>query len=323
MEAVRRLFAQAPVVSSAALSWDIPDGSTPANAAVFRPGSDSTRAITSQLLMPDNQYAVTYGIPLKAGRFFSAVYHDGQTNEVVINESEAKALGWNNPAQAIGEQVRVQGTGQNYVIEGITADFHFDSMQQHIQPLIFLNVNALANYRYLSFKLKAGNMERSLSILKQRWAYLLPGAPFDYHFMDDALKNLYKTEIQLKKASYIAATLAIIIAFLGVAGLVSLSIQKRTKEIGIRKILGSSIAAIIQLFMKEFIVTLLLAALIACPIAYSLMQYWLNNYAYKVAITLTPFVLSIMGLMLMTALLVMVQTIKAAMANPVKSLRSE
>ncbi len=323
MEAARNLFAQAPVVSNATLSWDIPNGAPANNASVFRQGSDSTQAITSQVVIPDNQYAATYGIPLIAGRFFSEEYSESDVKEAVINQSEAKALGWTDPNQAIGQPVRIQGNGQSYLITGVTADFHFGSMQQRIQPILFANVNDGTYYRYLSFKLKPGNIEKSLTALQQKWADILPGAPFEYYFMDDALTRLYKTELQLKKASYIATTLAIIIALLGVTGLISLSIQKRTKEISIRKILGSSVTAIINLFMKEFMVTLAIAGLIACPVAFILMQNWLNNYAYKVAITLNPFMISIIGLMLITAILIIIQTIKAALTNPVNSLRSE
>jgi putative ABC transport system permease protein len=322
VEAIRYQLAQMPEVSSVSLSWQIPDGSGWPT-AVYRQGANSTRAINSKMMSVDNQYAATYSIPLKAGRFFAAAYADNYANDIVINQTEAKALGWKDPAQAIGQHLRAPGNTNILTIDGVVADYHDGSMQQRIQPTVFFNVNATTYYRYLSFKLKPGNVEKSITALQQHWAAALPGAPFDYVFMDDTLKKVYKTEIQLKKASYIATTLAVIIAFLGVMGLISLSIQKRTKEIGIRKVLGSSILNIINLFIKEFIVIVIIAGLIACPLAYYLMQHWLNDYAYKVAITYHPFVVSIVLLTMVTALLIIVQTIKAALANPVKSLRSE
>jgi putative ABC transport system permease protein len=323
MEAIRYQFTQLPEVSSATLSWEIPDGANGNSVSVYRQGADSVNAIPTQQLVPDNQYAATYGISMKAGSFFAASYTDGFANNVVINETEAKALGWIDPKQAIGQQIRITGNKQPLTIDGVTADFHFGSMQQRIQPILFTNVNAATYYRYLSFKLKPGNIEQSIANLQQHWASLLPGSPFDYTFMDDTLKKLYKTEIRLKKASYIATTLAIIISFLGVIGLVSLSLQKRTKEIGIRKVLGSSVTAIIGLFVKEFVVIILVACLIACPVAYFLMQHWLTDYAYKVAITLNPFITTIALLTIITILLIIIQSIKTALANPVKSLRSE
>jgi putative ABC transport system permease protein len=166
-------------------------------------------------------------------------------------------------------------------------------------------------------------MQLSLAGLQKKWARLLPGAPFEYGFMDDALKKMYKSEIQLKQAAYIATALAIIIVLLGVLGLISLSIQKRTKEIGIRKVLGSSVTGIISLFMQEFLGLIVIACLVACPLAFWMMSSWLNNYAYRVVIGLNPFMVAIAGLTLVTALLISVQTVKAALDSPVKSLRSE
>ena len=196
-------------------------------------------------------------------------------------------------------------------------------MQQHISPVTFINVNWGLNYRYFSVKLKPGNIQSSITALQKKWAELMPGAPFEYNFMDDALQKMYKTEIQLKKASYLATGLAIVIVLLGVLGLISLSVQKRTKEIGIRKVLGSSVGDVILLFMKDFLGIVLLAGLVACPLAWLLISRWLNGYAYKVSITPLPFIAAVVVLTIITAILIGIQTVKAALVNPVKSLRSE
>ena len=148
----------------------------------------------------------------------------------------------------------------------------------------------------------------------------MPGTPFEYEFMDDTLAKLYRSEIQLKKASYTATVLALIIVLLGVLGLISLSVQKRTKEIGIRKVLGSSVAGIMSLFMKEFMMVIFIAAIVACPVAYIIMDKWLQSYAYRIHINAQPFLLSVLILGFITALLIGIQTIKAALSNPVKSL---
>jgi putative ABC transport system permease protein len=145
----------------------------------------------------------------------------------------------------------------------------------------------------------------------------------EYKFMDDTLSVLYKTEIQFKKASYTATILTLIIVLLGVIGLISMSIQKRTKEIGIRKVLGSSVAGIVFLFLKEFLAVIITGGIIACPLAYLIMNNWLQNYAYRINITASPFLIAIVVLALITALLICAQTIKSALLNPVKSLRSE
>ncbi|MEX8548716.1 MAG: ABC transporter permease [Mucilaginibacter sp.] len=323
MEQVREQLAQMPEISNISLSWEIPDGMNGSAMQVYKLSNDSTQAVITQALGTDNQFAATYGIPLKAGTFFTGFYAPGDSTKVVINETQSKALGWQDPKMAIGQQIHITGIKNVFTVCGVTADFHFGSMQQQIQPATFINVNFSNFYRYFSIKLKPGNMQQNLEAVQKKWATLLPDAPFEYKFVDDALRKLYQTEIQLQKASYLATALAIIIVLLGILGLIAQSIQKRTKEIGIRKVLGSSVAGIILLFLKDFLGTILLAGLVACPVAFFIMQKWLSDYVYRITITTNPFLIAMALLTLVTALLIALQTVKAALANPVKSLRSE
>jgi putative ABC transport system permease protein len=325
MEAVRGQLAQMPQVSSVSLSFEIPDGHNGGNYLIYRQGSTQAQANSTYGLVTDNQFASTYNIPLKAGRFFSPVYTRNDSTQIVINQAQANALGWNDANDAIGKKVIIPAYSNTlpYTVCGVTADFHFWSMHEKIQPLTFMNVNNTYAYRFFTIKLKPGNIPGSIAALQSKWAQIMPGAPFEYHFMDDALTKLYATELQLKKAAYIATFLAVIIVLLGVLGLISLSIQKRTKEIGIRKVLGSSVAGITSLFLKDFMGVVIIAGLVACPLAYLIMQKWLSDYAYRIDISISPFVFSIALLTGITACLIVLQTIKAAFANPVKSLRSE
>jgi len=275
-----------------------------------------------QTITTDENYTSVYQIPLQAGSFFEG--HATDSGKVIINEAAAHALGWKNINDAIGQQVKSPGDPTVFTIKGVTNNFHFGSMQQKIAPIVCFNVQFAPIYRYMSFKLKPGNdIAASIGAIQKTWSALMPGAPFEYKFMDEALANLYKSEIQLKKASYTATILALIIVLLGVVGLISLSIQKRTKEIGIRKILGSSVAAIILLFIKESLLVILIGGAVACPLAYMIMHNWLQGYAYRIDITALPFIASVVCLGLITALLICLQTIKAAIANPVKSLKAE
>jgi putative ABC transport system permease protein len=178
-------------------------------------------------------------------------------------------------------------------------------------------------YRFLSFRIHPGNIPSTLNAIQKKWSALMHGAPFEYKFMDDTLANMYQVEIRLKKASYTATILSLIIVLLGVVGLISLSIHKRTKEIGIRKVLGSSVTNIMSLFIKEFLLVIFIGGVVACPLAYLIANSWLRGYAYRIHIDATPFITSIVCLGLVTALLICVQTIKLAIANPVKSLRTE
>lgn len=320
METIRKEFATIPQVSSVTLSYDIPNGSFGGPQA-YKAGTDSTQAIAMQSLITDENYLSTYGIQLNNGEFFDSRKLD--SGKVVLNEKAVAALGYKNSSNAIGQQLRIPGDPTTFTVKGVTSDFHLGSMQQAIQPMIFFNVTTSVVHRYLSFKLKPGNLNTGIEAIQKKWAALLPGSSFEFSFMDDTLKKLYATELQLKKAAYAATLLSFIIVLLGVLGLISLSVHKRVKEIGIRKVLGASVSNIMLLFVKEFVIIILAAAVIACPVAWWVMNNWLNNYAYHIAISLLPFVSSIIILAVITLLLIGFQTIKAAIANPVKSLRTE
>jgi putative ABC transport system permease protein len=321
METIRNEFAAMPQVRSVSLSYEIPNGMNGSGPPVYKAGTDSTKTIAVQSLITDENYLGTYGIPLKAGSFFDNRGLD--SGKVILNEKAIAALGYKNSADAIGRQVRIPNAPTVFTIKGVVNDFHFGSMQQAIQPMIFFNVRTSIVHRFLSFRLKPGNIGAGIEAIQKKWATLMPGSSFEYSFMDDTLKKLYKTEIQLKKAAYTATLLSLIIVLMGVLGLVSLSIQKRTKEIGIRKVLGSSAAGILSLFMREFLLVILIAEVVACPVAYVIMHTWLQAYAYRINITAQPFVLCVLLLGFITAILIGIQTIKAALSNPVESLRTE
>lgn len=321
MLAIRNELASLSQVSNVSLSYEIPDGNNGGQVPVYKFGADSTSASFLQLLRTDENYINTYQIPMKAGTFFENTGQD--SGLVVINEKAVTLLGYKEAHQVIGQQIRIPGDPTIFTIRGVVRDFTFGSMQQPIAPVVFFNVRYSPLYRYLSFKIKPGNISNTIAAIEKKWATLLPGSSFEYKFMDDTLKNLYKTEIQLKKASYTAAVLSLVIVMLGVLGLVSSSIQKRTKEMGIRKILGASVPSVISLFMKEFLWVILIACAIACPIAWLIMHGWLSDYAYRITLTATPFIVSVAGLALITAILITIQTMKAATANPVKNLRTE
>ncbi len=324
METIRQQFAAMPQVSHATLSYEVPDDNNAGQVTLYRIGSDSAHAVSSQQFTTDEYYGSAFNIPMAAGDFFGKEGGLVDATKIVINEKQAKALGWNDPHDAIGKEVIFLGfNGYKAAIAGVTKDFNTGSLQKPIPPVTFVHVKTNTIFRFLSFKLQAGNVRESIAALRQKWLELLPGTAFDYTFMDDAVKKLYTTETQLQQASYTAGVLALVIVLLGVLGLVSLSVQKRIKEIGIRKILGSSVSAIIALFAKEFLPIALIAGLIVCPVAYLLMSSWLNAYAYRVAITGIPFIASLVFIGAITMLIIVARTYTTAMDNPVKSLRTE
>jgi putative ABC transport system permease protein len=322
---VRAQLAQLPQVDKVSVSYEITDGHNGGNYLVYRQGAKASGAVSSTGLVSDSHFVDVYNIQMKGGTFFKPYYSPGDSTQIVINETEARAMGWNHPEDAVGQKLILPAYNATvgYTVCGVTADFHFESMQQKIVPITFMNVNYAKTYRFLSIKLKPGNLQQDIANLKQSWDKLLPGAPFEYKFMDEALAKLYKTELQLKKAAYLATGLAVIIVLLGVLGLVSLSVQKRTKEIGIRKVLGSSAVGISLLFLKDFTAVVITAGLIACPVAYLLMNNWLNDYAYKITLSALPFAWAVVALTLVTVVVITLQTIKAAVASPIKSLRTD
>ena len=324
MEILRKQFSAMPQVKNISLSFEVPDGANGGSNAIYKSGSDTTTAIAAAGISADENYISTFEIPLAGGKFLTQPRTLADSLQVVINETQSKAMGWKTPMEAVGQRIKfVGGNGAEFTIVGVTKDFHFGTMQKAIQPITFLHVGITNVYRFFSFKLKPGDITNTMAALQKQWSALLPGTPFEYKFMDETLQRVYKSELQLKKAAYTATVLSAVIVLLGVLGLIALSVQKRTKEIGIRKVLGSSVKGIIVLFIKEFLSIILIAGLAACPIAYLLMKNWLSDYAYRVEMTAIPFIVSIGLLGMVTALLIAAQTIKTALANPVKALRTE
>ena len=326
MLANRDLFARMPMVKDVTLSFEVPDGMNSGSLSIFREGRDSSQAIVAQILITDAHYAATYQIPLVAGVFFHRAGEDDgrDSNRVVLNETAAKALGWQRPKEAVGQRVHLYGAaGAASIIAGVVKDFHFEGMNNAIQPEVFTSVEQMGSYRYLSFKLYPGNIGKIIDALQKQWSVQMPGAPFEYRFMDDRLRDVYAGELRLRQAAMTATGLSLLIVLLGIVGLVSGSIQRRIKEIAIRKVVGASVTDIIRLFVIDYLPVLLIAGVVAGGPAYWIMQRWLNDYATRITLGPWPFLIALGGLALVMTLLIVGQTLNAATANPVKNLKEE
>ncbi len=322
MSTIRNEFARLPQVRDVTLSYQVLNGNNMGQLSLFKAGGDSTQAIPMQLMCADDHYASTYGIEVKAGSFFGGSLVS-ESSKLVLNEKAVRALGWKSNAEAIHQSVRMPGDPTVYTVAGVTNDFLFASMKEQIPPILFFNLARTNAYRFLSFKIKPGNVNDALEAIQTKWASLLSGSSFEYVFMDDTLKKLYANELQLKKAAHTATILALIIVLLGVLGLVSLSIHKRIREISIRKVVGASLTDIIKLFVAEFAVVVIVAALVAVPVAWYLMSEWLNDYAYHVNISVRPFVIAIGVLAAVTLLLIVCQVTAAIKNNIIRNLKTE
>lgn len=319
MESYRDEFSRMTQVKAASLNWTVPDGIGDGSTMLFTDGQEQTQAAPYESVIADKNYLAVFNIPLKAGRNFD---HHSDSNSVLINEHAVQSLGLTSNEAAIGKRLYYE-PGSALTVIGVIGDFHFGSMKETIKPMVLSNVHLDKIYRLMCFKLRPGNIAASMQAIEKKWNTLMPGSSFEYLFMDESLQRLYKTEIQLKKASQVATILALVIVVLGIIGLVSLSIQKRMKEIGIRKILGASVTHIAFLFLKDFLPAVLISIVMAIPVSWYLMHQWLNSYAYRVSITATPFMVTIFALGLLTVMLILLQVVSNTLRNPVTDLKSE
>jgi len=268
----------------------------------------------------DFQYVKTLGLKLLSGRDFSVSMPTDRTEAVILNKTAAANLGW-TPEQAIGKWI--QNTKNDVAkrkVIGVVADFSFESLKQSITPLVITPGN---DNRLIYIRLKPGRIQQALAALQKDYAVVAPGYPFEYSFMDQQFDNMYRKDIKQQKLLTSFSILAIIIASLGLFGLATFTANKRIKEVGIRKVLGSSVSQIVILLSRDLLKPVVLAALIAIPLGYAVMRAWLQNFAYQTGLSWWIFPLAAMITMMIALLTVCLKAIKAARTNPVATLKAE
>ncbi len=263
----------------------------------------------------DYGFVETLGIELTEGRWFSKDYPSDVNSGYILNESAKQELGWDS---AVGKQFQVVEKGK---IVGVVKDFHFASLHEQIEPLALYLYPS--NLEYFYIRIDAEQISQTVEYLSKLWNELGPDQLFEYLFLDENFDKLYQAEKRMEKLFGYTTFLAILIACLGLFGLASYSTEQRTKEIGIRKVLGASVSNIVIFLSKEFIVLVLIANIIAWPIAYFTMNKWLQDFAYRTDIGLFTFIPSAFIAISIALVTVGYQTIKAARANPIESLRYE
>jgi putative ABC transport system permease protein len=235
----------------------------------------------------------------------------------MLNESAVKALGW-TPEQAIGKTISKGVTG---TIKGVIKDFNFKSFHDQISPLILFLDNEQLHKMFV--KIDGNNTSATLAQIAKVWKERINHRPFDYRFLDDDFDALYRTEQRTAGVFTTFSVLAILLACLGLFAITAFAVVQRTKEIGIRKVLGASIANIIMLIAKDFLALVIIATIIASPIAWYMANKWLQDFAYRINIQWWVFIITGAVALLVAAITVSIQSTKAALANPVKSLKSE
>jgi putative ABC transport system permease protein len=271
----------------------------------------------------DYNYLNTMGMTLIAGRSFNPAISSDTTEAVIVNEALVQTILGTTPEKAIGSQLQNAKGGQGTkTIIGVTRNFNFEDLSQKVRPQLFYRPAAFQPSR-IFVRLQAGDPRSKLALLNNTWKKLVPDAPFEYSFVDENFDNFYKNETRWSSIAGWAGGISIFLACLGLFGLAALAAVNRTKEIGIRKVLGATVTQVVGLLSKDFVKLITVALAIATPLAWYIMHNWLQGYAWRINITWWVFALTGGFAILVAVTTVSVQAIKAAMANPVKALRNE
>ncbi|MEO8770329.1 MAG: ABC transporter permease [Ferruginibacter sp.] len=268
----------------------------------------------------DQDFISTYGVKMAAGRGFSRDFPT-DTSNFIINEAAVRILGFKTNEDAVGKNFGYANTNGKLI--GIINDFHFESLRQKIVPLVLILPASSGLYNNISVKIAGNNVTGALADIEKAWKKFAPETAYQYTFLDDKFNNLYKAEEKQRSLITIFACLAIFIACLGLFGLSAFAITQRIKEIGIRKVLGASVPGIVQLVSKDFLKLVVVAAIIAFPIAWFAMNKWLEDFAYRTSIHWWIFIIAGIIATIVAFVTIAFHAISAANANPVKNLRTE
>lgn len=319
MDAFKETLNQQTSIKGVAISMSIPGEPVGWNAGGIKlVGTDESTQKQYRVIGVDHDYMKQYGLKLIAGRHFSKDFGTDDS-AVIFNKKGFEQLGLNKPEDAIGK--RIDFWGQRFTIVGVAENFHQQSLREAFEPLIFRLIPGVRGF--LSIKTPASKANETITLVKTTWNKFFPGNTFEYFFLDDHFEEQYKADQRFGQVFGLFTMLAILVACLGLFGLASYTTIQRTKEIGIRKVLGASVVGILKLLYREFAILLLIAFVIAVPLAWLTIVNWLEGYAFRINIHWSYFLIPFVAILVIALLTVSFQSIKAAIANPVKSLRTE
>lgn len=321
VEVIKNTWRALPGVKAVTASYKSPIGFNEASTSLYPIGDGNDGQFKININSIDYDFSKVFGLEFLAGRNFSPDFPADEQRAIVVNESTVKKLGFTSPEEAIGKVYRLGINRIDGEIIGVVKDFHITSMQTEIEPLVILYWPEV--FDVFSVKIQSGDISETIAALETSWQRLVPNFPFQYRFLDDYINSLYQQEEQTRRLVATFSLLTIFIACLGLFGLSAFSTEQRTKEVGVRKVLGASVTSLVGLLSRDFLKLVLIANLIAWPVAYLTMNKWLQNFAYHIGLSWWIFVLSgVLALMIALAT-VGYQAIRAATANPVESLRYE
>jgi putative ABC transport system permease protein len=324
-EILKQSLLQESNVSAVALSSTLPGSGNFHGFDIVPEGTDPSSPVSIKTLGVDEDFVSAYQLELVSGRNFS---HDIQTDQrgaFILNESAAKKLNWREPLEKKLDLIVYTDGPVKYEgkVIGLVKDFHFQSLHSSIEPLL-LYINKHPYYAdYLSVSFKNSDVVSSVDILLEKWKAFNPEKPIDFQFLDDELANLYSTEMKVSKIFNLLALISIVIACLGLFGLSTYVAERRTKEVGIRKILGATTLQVFNLQVREFIILVAIANVAVLPLSWWWADNWLEGFAYHVSISPLVFLITFIGAVLLVVLTLTYHSMKVARANPVDTLRYE
>jgi putative ABC transport system permease protein len=318
-DAFKQAVAGLPGVKATALSSSVPGGGNPGAYSEIQNNKGDMQVANLDLYFVDWDYINLFKIKMVAGRPFDRSFQSDTTHAMVLNEAAVKMFGYSSPRQAVGRKFKQWG--REGTIIGVMKDFHFHGLQQEIKPLS-MRIEPNGS-QLVSINVSATNLSKTIAAIEGKWKALVPNKPFTYFFMDEYFDKQYRGEERFGKLFLNFAFLAIFISCLGLLGLASYSTIQRTKEIGIRKAMGASVANIVNLLSKDFLILVFISFFIAAPIAWWFMHKWLNDFAYRTTITGWEFAAACLLALVIAVVTISFQAIRSAVANPVKSLRTE
>jgi ABC-type antimicrobial peptide transport system permease subunit len=315
-----------PGVSMVSLSGKPPTADGQSSTMIWLNGDQKTE-VEAQFIAADENFLPLYQIKLLAG---SNYRHSDTINQLLINEAACKSFGFKKPEDALAKSVFMgisdrPNSSQTFPITAVVADFNSTSLHDPIKPLFIVQSSSMSNVLNIKFSASQnfGGAKRTLASIEKIWKQVYPGQTFEYRFFDESIASFYDKEQKTAQIINVAMVIAIFISCMGLFGLITFTTQQRTKEIGIRKTLGASVSNITLMFCKDFIMLVTLAVIISSPVAWLLLQRWLQNYPYRITIGIWPFVMAGLAALTIALITVSFQAVKAAIANPIKSLRSE
>jgi putative ABC transport system permease protein len=322
IESYKNELLSVPGVMNATTSSNIPSARLGRNFNIRLTEQPSSTNLTMSFIGVDHNFFDTYSVPLVAGRKFLPTDHNfdfDKVTKVIVNENGVKLLGLKNPAEAVGKSIRMWGIERTIV--GVTSNFHQEGLQKPMEPIVF--IASYATWYRTSIKVEASKLQDCIAGIEAVYKKSFPGNSFDYFLLEDTYNNQYKEDNRFATVVNIFTALAIIVSCLGLIGLSSYTAVQRTKEIGIRKVLGASLPSIVTLLSFDFLKLIVVASLLALPVAYFSINQWLLAYAYRISPGWILFVLPVLMILIIAAVTMSFQIIKSAMANPADTLKYE